>query len=137
MKDYLTIIGQGGTETRVAEPVNPLGFTYADYLEWNFKERIGLIRGKIFKMSPAPGIMHQKILSNIFGEFYVFLKTKPGKVFSAPAEVRLRGKPYRRKNLKNDEITTVVQPDIMVVCDEEKLKYPRVSMAHPDWWLKY
>ena len=29
-------------------------YTYADYLLWKFEERLELIKGKIFKMSPAP-----------------------------------------------------------------------------------
>jgi hypothetical protein len=47
---YLTILKDDFSETIAAEPESPYGFTYADYLTWNFKERIELIRGKIFKM---------------------------------------------------------------------------------------
>jgi len=36
-------------------------YTYADYLTWQFKERVELIKGKIFKMSPAPSRGHQDI----------------------------------------------------------------------------
>ena len=65
MKEYLTILKEDLSEIKVAEPESPVGFTYADYLTWNFKERIELIRGKIFKMSPAPTFNHQKISANI------------------------------------------------------------------------
>ena len=121
MKKYLTIQNDDFTETMVEEPESPIGFTYADYLTWNFKERIELIRGKIFKMSPAPTFKHQQIAGNIFAAMYFFLKNKDCKVLIAPVDVRLKGKPFQKKKLRDDEITTVVQPDIIVVCDEEKL----------------
>ena len=45
----------------VEEPDPSLSYTYADYLQWNFEEQVELIRGKIFKMSPAPTPRHQQI----------------------------------------------------------------------------
>ncbi len=133
MKNYLTIQKEDFTEVKVEEPQSPYGFTYADYLTWNFKERIELIRGKIFKMSPAPTVTHQKILSNLFLAIALFLKYKTCKVLVAPVDVRLKGKPFRKKKLRNDEITTVVQPDIIIVCDEEKLKDDRSVDGAPDF----
>lgn len=132
MKTYLTILNEDLTETKVKEPENPLGFTYADYLTWNFKERIELIKGKIFKMSPAPTIIHQKILSNLFLSIGIFLRSKRCKVLVAPVDVRLKGKSFRKKKLRDDEITTVVQPDIIVVCDSEKLNDPRCIDGAPE-----
>ena len=133
MKNYLTIQNDDFSETKVEEPENPLGFTYADYLNWNFKERIELIRGKIFKMSPAPTFIHQNILGHIHAAFYNHLKNKSCKVFMAPVDVRLKSKPFRKKKLRDDEITTVVQPDIIVVCDEEKLKDDRSVDGAPEF----
>lgn len=133
MKNYLTIQNDDFTEIKVAEPENPLGFTYADYLTWNFKERIELIRGKIFKMTPAPTSFHQRISVNIETEISIFLKDKKCKLFHAPIDVRLKGKPFRKKKLRDDEITTVVQPDIIVVCDEEKLKDGRCVDGAPEF----
>ncbi len=132
MKNYLTILNEDLSEIKVEEPENPIGFTYADYLTWNFKERIELIRGKIFKMSPAPTVSHQKIQANIFGNLFIFLDNKPCKVFSSPIDVRLKGKPFRKKKRKDNEITTVVQPDIIVVCDEEKLQDNRSVDGAPE-----
>ncbi|MEO5891793.1 MAG: Uma2 family endonuclease [Ferruginibacter sp.] len=122
MKNYLTIQNEDLSEIKVEEPESPVGFTYADYLTWNFKERVELIRGKIFKMSPAPTVTHQKIQTNILGEFFIFLKNKSCRVLVSPIDVRLKGKLFRKKKRRDDEITTVVQPDIIVVCDAEKLK---------------
>ena len=132
MKDYFTILNEDLSEIKVEEPESPTGFTYADYLTWNFKERIELIRGKIFKMSPAPSVPHQKISINIEREFSFFLKGKTCQMLHAPVDVRLIGKSFRKKKLRDDEITTVVQPDIIVVCDEEKLKDNRCIDGAPE-----
>ncbi len=132
MKHYLTIQNKDFTETLVEEPESPYGFTYADYLTWNFKERIELIRGKIFKISPAPTFTHQKIAGNIYVRFDNFLKNKNCKVFISPVDVRLKGKPFRKKKLRDDEIATVVQPDIIVVCDADKLLDVRYIDGAPD-----
>jgi Uma2 family endonuclease len=93
-------------------------YTYADYLQWTFEERLELIKGKIFKMTPAPAPMHQKISWNISGELYNYLKGKTCQAFSAPFDVRL---PQINPSSFNKEIYTVVQPDISVVRDAEKI----------------
>lgn len=89
-------------------------YTYADYLTWQFEGMVELIRGKIVKMSPAPSDRHQVLSGNLYGAFFQFLKKQPCKVFSAPYDVRLR------RNLNNQEVTTVVQPDICIICDPSK-----------------
>lgn len=132
MKNYLTIQREDLSEIIVEEPESLVGFTYADYLTWNFKERIELIRGKIFKMSPSPTTTHQQISINITTTFSNFLNGKFCKCFYAPIDVKLKGKPFRKKKLRDDEITTVVQPDIIVVCDEEKLEDDRCVNGAPE-----
>ena len=92
-------------------------YSYADYLKWQFEERIELIKGKLFKTSPAPARRHQKISGVFHGELYRFLDNKTCQVYSAPFDVRLTP----RKNDKKNKIHTVVQPDISVICDIEKL----------------
>lgn len=93
-------------------------YTYADYLQWTFEERLELIKGKIFKMTPAPAPIHQKISWNISGELYNYLKGKSCQAFSAPFDVRL---PQANPFGINKDIYTVVQPDISVVCDAGKI----------------
>ncbi|MEO6718748.1 MAG: Uma2 family endonuclease, partial [Ferruginibacter sp.] len=132
MKNYLTIQNEDLSEVKVEEPESPYGFTYADYLTWNYKERIELIKGKIFKMSPAPTFAHQIILGNFAKEILNFLENKDCKCLLAPTDVRLKGKPFRKNKLRDDEITTVVQPDIIVVCDQEKLKDNRSVDGAPE-----
>jgi Uma2 family endonuclease len=90
-------------------------YTYADYLKWSFDERLELIKGKIFKMIPAPGSLHQRISQKINFRLSAFLVGNPFEVFVAPFDVRL---PRRKKDDK--DILTVVQPDICV-CDSEKI----------------
>ena len=92
-------------------------YTYGDYLKWKFTERVELIRGKIFKMSPAPNTAHQRISGELFYALKTYFNKSLCKVFHAPFDVTL---PIANKKNKNQQ-TTVVQPDIVVVCDETKL----------------
>ncbi|MEC5164911.1 Uma2 family endonuclease [Flavobacterium sp. PL11] len=93
-------------------------YSYADYLTWMFQERLELFKGKIFKMSPAPSTYHQKVsrdLTIILGNKF---KNNSCNLFVAPFDVRL----LSTKNSKSDtDIYTVVQPDLCVICDENKL----------------
>jgi Uma2 family endonuclease len=90
-------------------------YSYADYLTFKMEEMVELIKGKVFKMT-APKRIHQKISGKVFYEIYSFLNYKKCQVYSAPFDVRL---PV--KSMKNEDIFTVVQPDICVICDLEKL----------------
>lgn len=132
MKELLTIQHKDLSETLVKEPQSEYGFTYADYLTWNFKERIELIRGKIFRMSPAPTVTHQMILGNIFVYFASKIKDQECKALIAPVDVRLKGKPFRNRKRKDNQITTVVQPDLIVVCDPAKLEDKRSVDGAPE-----
>ncbi len=110
------VVEDGDNHYLVEEPAMEYSskvYTYVDYLRFKIEERLELFRGRIFKMS-APNLNHQKISREIFGRLYNLLHKKPCQVFVAPFDVRL---PVKNKK-KDNEITTVVQPDIMVVCDE-------------------
>ncbi len=91
-------------------------YTYADYFKWKFEERVELIKGKIFKMSPAPNRFHQEIAGIIHVRLWLFLENRPCKVYEAPFDVRI---PRKSKSDKN--IITVLQPDVCVICDLTKL----------------
>jgi Uma2 family endonuclease len=92
-------------------------YSYADYLKWTFEDRLELIKGKIFKMTPAPNLYHQDISAVVFYELYKYLKDKSCKTYCAPFDVRLP----RKKGSSNEQVYTVVQPDICVICDISKL----------------
>ena len=103
--------------SKVEEPDPSLNYTYADYLKWNFEERLELIRGCIFKMSPAPSPLHQQVTGNIYVIMHKFLRKKKCVVYQAPFDVRL---PVKNQD-KDNQVTTVVQPDICIICDEAKI----------------
>lgn len=103
-------------------------YTYADYLTWNFQERLEILKGKIFKMSPAPNRKHQEISAKIFREFDRYFEKKPCNIYYAPFDVRLIN---YKKSTSDKEITTVFQPDICVICDKTKLD-DRGCLGAPD-----
>ncbi|HPN71885.1 MAG TPA: Uma2 family endonuclease [Saprospiraceae bacterium] len=102
--------------SHVQDPAEDFGieYTYADYLKFEFEEMVELIRGKIFRMSPAPKTAHQKVSGNLLGIFWQYLKQRECQVFHAPFDVIL---PVA--NRKREKATTVVQPDIVVICRPE------------------
>jgi Uma2 family endonuclease len=91
-------------------------YSYADYLLWKLDERIELIKGRIFKMSPAPSTNHQKISGYLYLELGIFLRKNTCQLFSAPFDVRLP-----RKSKENKNIITVLQPDLCIICDPNKI----------------
>jgi Uma2 family endonuclease len=118
---------------KVEEPDLSGTYTYAEYLTWQWTEMAELIRGKIYKMSPAPTSLHQKVALNLSLEIGNFLRRKKCQVFIAPFDVRL---PINKKKSKADEdITTVVQPDLCVICDPDKVDV-RGCIGAPDWIIE-
>ena len=104
----------------VEEPIMEYGkldanesYTYWDYIKWQFTDRVELIRGAIRKMN-APNTNHQRLVRNVNGAFDKFLKDRPCDWFFAPFDVRLPV-PSAKKD------STVVQPDLLVVCDASKI----------------
>ena len=92
-------------------------YSYADYLQWTFEDRLELIKGKIFKMTPAPASAHQRISWVISGELYGYLKNRSCQAYSAPFDVRLP----RKGEDQDRKIFTVVQPDVCVIFDPKKV----------------
>jgi|JI10StandDraft_1071094.scaffolds.fasta_scaffold08341_8 Uma2 family endonuclease len=115
---------------KAEEPDLSLSYTYADYLKWDLPEMVELIRGKIYKMSPAPTSRHQRISTALMVSIGSFLKKKKCRLFAAPFDVRLP-----RKSKANEDIITVVQPDICVICDPTKIDI-RGCLGAPDWVIE-
>ena len=107
-------------------------YTYADYLTWQFTDRVELIKGWIRKMSPAPNVIHQKISFNLSVELGNFFKNSNCNVFAAPFDVRLINK---RRSTDNSQIITVVQPDLCIICDDNKLD-ENGCIGAPDWIIE-
>jgi Uma2 family endonuclease len=99
-------------------------YTYADYYAWDTEERYEIIDGEAYMMS-APTVPHQTISRELLGQFWNFLKGKPCEVFTAPLDVRL----FPREDESDD---TIVQPDILVICDRSKLEDKRACRGAPD-----
>jgi len=91
-------------------------YTYGDYLHWPDEERWEIISGVPYDMSPAPSTEHQRILTKLIVQIQTFINEKPCQVFPAPFDVRLP-----RENEVDEEIDTVVQPDLCVICDPARL----------------
>ena len=90
-------------------------YTYADYLMWKFEERVELLKGKIAQMS-APNRIHQRISGRLFLSLGNALAGSKCEVDSAPFDVRLT----KFSKAQNKTISTVVQPDLCVICDPGK-----------------
>ena len=109
------------------EDIDPtLTYSYAHYLTWLFDERVELIKGQVFKMSPAPSPYHQQISVRIASELFVFLKNRKCQVYTAPFDVR-----FPKESTEDKDIYTVLQPDICVICDLAKLD-TRGCIGAPD-----
>lgn len=102
-------------------------YTYADYLTWRFQERVELIKGWIYKMSPAPKRVHQKVEGYLHVQLWKHFENKACEVYQSPFDVRL----IKNRGQSDKEITTVVQPDLSVICDPEKLD-DRGCLGAPD-----
>jgi Uma2 family endonuclease len=93
-------------------------YSYADYLTWQFEERIELLKG-YFRQMAAPNTKHQRASKRLMNIFENHFQNKKCEAFYAPFDVRL----YNRQKsiLADQEVFTVVQPDICVVCDDAKI----------------
>ena len=106
-------------------------YSYADYLTWQFDELVELVKGKVRRMSPAPRRAHQRISGYFFATTYTHLLNQGCEVYHAPFDVRLT-----TAGPNGDaQITTVVQPDICVVCDPAKLD-DKGCLGSPDWIIE-
>jgi len=107
-------------------------YTYADYLLWQFSERVELIKGYIMQMS-APNRRHQHISGNLQFLMASYFRKIKCDLYNAPFDVRFYD---AQKSLKADrDIYTVVQPDLCVICDASKLD-ERGCLGAPDWIIE-
>lgn len=107
------------TMKNASEPEALYGGTYTakDYLSWTFDAMVELIKGKVWKMAPAPASQHQRVSSKLTANFVRQFEQKPCEVFHAPYDV------YFTRDVEHfEEANTVVQPDLCVICDSHKIK---------------
>ena len=106
-------------------------YTYADYLKWQFDESVELIKGKLYRMSPAPRRAHQLAVSHLLIDIGVYFGDQRCEIYTAPFDVRL---PVRNER-KPDQLYSVIQPDICVICDLTKLDDDG-CLGAPDWIIE-
>ena len=99
----------------MALPAEELHYSFADALTWE-DERFELIDGEVYMMSP-PLRVHQEILMSLSRQIANYLDGKQCKVYPAPFAVRL----FAQAGDAPEDVDTMVEPDITVVCDPEKL----------------
>ncbi len=101
--------------------------TYADYRQWPEEVRYELIDGFAYAMGPAPTRRHQEVAGEVFRQIADTLEGSPCRPYIAPFDVRLP-----QADERDDQVDTVVQPDISVICDKAKLD-ERGCRGAPDW----
>lgn len=105
-----------------------LRHTYADYLTWPDDQRYELIDGVAYvKEPPAPSRAHQEIVGELYFQVRLALEGTCHQAYVAPFDVRLP-----KSQEADDRIDTVVQPDVLIVCDLNKLDDRGMRRA-PDW----
>ncbi|MBD5089242.1 MAG: Uma2 family endonuclease [Clostridiales bacterium] len=89
------------------------------------EKRAEVFDGVVYDMA-SPSQIHQTISMELSNIIYNYIKSKKGscQLFSAPFDVKLSDKPL-----------TIVQPDIMVICDRDKLDGKRCNGA-PDFIIE-
>lgn len=91
-------------------------YTYGDFASWPEGERWEPIDGVAYDMSPAPSPRHQVVLGELHAQFHAALRGSPCRPYLAPLDVRLPN------GTEEDAlVSTVVQPDLAVVCDAAKI----------------
>lgn len=101
-------------------------YSYAEYYRWKSQDRLELIRGKVFRMNPEISLTHQRWCGYLYVKLYAYLSDKNAEVFLAPFDVRLPD-----RSTRDDDIFTVLQPDILIVCNPAQLD-ERGCLGAPD-----
>ena len=101
--------------------------TYREYRAWSEDVRYELIDGVAYLMAPTPARVHQEVVGEMYRQTANTLHGRPCRPFIAPFDVRLP-----RGTESDDQVDTVVQPDLLVVCDPLKLD-ERGMRGAPDW----
>jgi Uma2 family endonuclease len=102
--------------------------TYGDYLEWSREYGDELIDGAAYVREPSsPSPLHQVVVFELGYQIQIALEGKPCRVFLAPFDIRLP-----KSTEADDQVDTVVQPDVFIVCDLKKID-ARGMRGAPDW----
>ena len=91
-------------------------YTLSDALTWDEREHSELLEGTPIMMAP-PSRAHQEISGALFAQLHNYLEGKKCRVYAAPFAVRL----FERPGDQPENVDTLVEPDLSVVCDPDKL----------------
>lgn len=117
-------------ETRGSSAIQPgKRYTLEEWRGWGDDQRWELIRGIAFSISPAPRLKHQRLVMHLATQLSVQLAGHRCEPFIAPVDV------FPFPDAADDRADTVVQPDLMIVCDESKCRDEGIFGA-PDWILE-
>ena len=114
----------------MALPAAQEHFTFGSYRTWPDGERWELIDGVPTDMSPAPDWPHQSLAITLGATILRYLKGSRCRVLPAPLDVLLP-----KGNEADDLVDTVVQPDLVILCDQSKLTHHGVRGA-PEWVIE-
>ncbi len=93
-----------------------LPYTWDDYRSWPDDQRWELIDGEAYAMSPGPSVRHQRIQLDLGAQLLDHFRDRPCEPFVSPIDVKLSE-------------TDVVQPDLAVVCEPEKIRPSHIDGA--------
>ena len=101
-------------------------FTVTDYYNWPDDERIELIDGVIYDMT-APTFSHQTLAAEAYRQISNYILNRGGgcRPFVSPVDVQL-----------DCDSRTMVQPDVVIICDPSKMRSNRVVFGAPDFALE-
>lgn len=103
-------------------------YTFGDYLSWPDTKSGELVNGVAYiREPPAPTHSHQEIVVELCRQIATALQGKTRRIYVAPFDVRLP-----KSNETDDEVDTVVQPDLLIVSDRQKVD-GRGMRGAPDW----
>lgn len=97
-------------------------YTIEDYFAWPDDQRIELIDGVIYDMA-TPTIPHQLIGGQIFNVLFNYIRSKKGQCIPSMSPISVQ--------LDKDD-KTMVQPDVIIVCDRDKFQ-EKVVYGAPDF----
>jgi Uma2 family endonuclease len=106
-------------------------YTYRDYRSWPDDERWELIHGEAWNMSPAPSGNHQRLVLFLARAIGNRLEGHQCELLISPLDVFLPASPDQDE----DDVDTVVQPDLLVTCDPAK-DIPKGVWGAPDWVIE-
>ena len=91
-------------------------YTFGDLLSWNDGNRYELYDGRPVALT-SPTAVHQQVSGELFAQLHSYLTGKPCRAYYAPFDVRL----FEKEGEAPEDIDTVVQPDLFVICDRSKV----------------